>query len=593
MSPRKPIIAALAACLLFALFLYDRGRQIAERSRVVETARIIPFDSVEATFLRIVNDDGEFVLERRPNGEWWMTQPRELRASDTQVKTIVDNLHASKKSAPFTPESLAEYGLDAPLPRLTVRGTDGEYTLLLGTDANRIGRVYATMSGEKQVFTVGDWIRNQGLVTIDHLRDKSLLAIEPERVSRIALRFPQESLTLNRAEGQWWIKEWEQPANESLVDTALRTLATANAVHIADDPTTPAAQLGLETPRLAIELSQEGAEPRTLAIGRKIPGADQFYVQSPLHDGVAIVRAGYIEPLVRSRSDWGTKRFFWMPTDRYTRIETMSGSMRMTLLRDESGTWTFEDTPDVPIHPRKLELFLGALDAWRGREMVMDFATAEEARAKFGIRDVSYQVLAMRADGTIDGLQLGITEPAEGSAFMRRVQDGSVWKVDATRVQFVRAFRADLQDKRIDHGWTGEVKRIVYSDPTTGTGFTIEQRNGVWIQRQEGSSANVLADVAVADFLGIVEELEWTSISALVGEPIVKARLDFQNEAGETVYWFEELDVKTGTEASESFTLRTPKGVFEIRPEGYKRLFEQWVLLLRTASAGNPRSQNQ
>lgn len=103
------------------------------------------------------------------------------------------------------------------------------------------------------------------------------------------------------------------------------------------------------------------------------------------------------------------------------------------------------------------------------------------------------------------------------------------------------------------------------------------------MQRRDGYPSYALASVAVVDFLHIVEELEWESIAALVGQPPVKARLEFRDGAGNAVFWLEELDSGREEGMPEKFTVRTPKGVFDVKPQAYRRLFDQWVLLLRTA----------
>src|SRR5690606_30984124 len=107
----------------------------------------IPFDIVGATFVRLVNEHGELVLERRENGEWWLLEPKEIPADPNIVATLVDNLHASKKASEFKSDDLAAYGLDEPNQRITVEGdADGKsarVTLLLGDETPQLGRVYA------------------------------------------------------------------------------------------------------------------------------------------------------------------------------------------------------------------------------------------------------------------------------------------------------------------------------------------------------------------------------------------------------------------------------------------------------------------
>lgn len=579
MKPTKPLVAGLVAALLFAIYLYDRGAIRERRLQDVVAARLIPFDFAEAEFVRVQNANGEFEVEKRANGEWWIVKPVELRADWVQVKTLIDNLHASKKANTFEPDSLEEYGLDKPSPVVTVRGLlDGstvERTLMLGHDTARIGRLYGKLGHEKEIFTVGDWIRNQSMVELSHLRDKSLMHFETGEIVALQLTQGGETIRIaSRGDRGWWVETWDRPGRQDFISRTLVALSSANAARVIDDPTTPTAQLGLDSPLLTLEVQALGGTQR-LEIGQKVPGADQFYVRSTVQPGLAVARAGFVSSLLVPLAEWGTRQFCWIPPDEITRVETQSGTARMTLVRDANGEWIFEDYPGIEIHERRLQLAMEAWTTVAADRFVSAARTPEEEEREYGIREESFQLRLYDDDGQVHGMHRGRLDTIDQTAFVKRLQDGTIWKVDARQFGFVQAFRADLQDKRIEHGYADQVALIHYRDLVEDAEQTLERGQAAWRLRVPGAPSFLINPLHVQNLIEAIEELEWESISVTEEalEPMV--RIELRAADGTVLFWFEQV-----RSDPESVTLNTPNGVFDVRPEAYNSVFQRWVEML-------------
>jgi len=576
-SARKPVIAALVAALLFAVYLADRQRTSVENLAAI---RLIDFDEMDAVSLVLHNENGDTELEKRPNGEWWITAPRELRADRDQVRAIIENIRGARKGSVFQADDLGDYGLASPDARVELRAVVGgerrEIAIDFGDDAPQVGQVYACLAGTNEVFTVGDWVRGHARRGVGALRDHTLLSIKPDEVERIEVETARGSFVVQRTpdSSRWLIPEWKRPADQAFVSRVLTVLSTARALSIEDNPTTSTAKLGLEPPRLEVRLSGGGRE-EFLAIGSPMPGEDAFPVQSTMQPSLAIARAASLREVLQPLSAWGSKRFVWMPRGDIARVETRSGDSRMTLVRT-GDDWIFASAPDMPVHPRKLEEFLQALEILQGGRLVAEDVTDPDDLVEYGFREEGYEALVTSVDGRVEGLRQGRTDTAEGLVYLLRVQDDSVWTVDFIEAQHYTRFRDGLADNRIHHGFADRTTRIVVRLPDGDR--IVEKRNDVWRLETPGGASTILSAVAVRAFLTAVEELEWSSeIVGTVDAP-VKARMEFLDADGEALHFVEELE-----SSSQGYNLvRTPQGVYEAAAPAYRPVVDTLVVLFTT-----------
>src|SRR5690606_8891992 len=96
----------------------------------------------------------------------------------------------------------------------------------------------------------------------------------------------------------------------------------------------------------------------------------------------------------------------------------------------------------------------------------------------------------------------------------KRLQDNTIWKINVQLLAHTKVFRADLQDKRIHHGFAAAVELIEYTDQKDGVRYTLERQNNVWRLRIPGQVASIVGEQQVGDILHAVEEMEWDSFTA-------------------------------------------------------------------------------
>lgn len=571
MSPVKPLIAAVVAALLFGLLLADREYTRSLRLANIRAGRVIPFDSLETTRVRLTNERGTFVLERASADEWRLTSPIALRASADAVTTLVDNIHTARISSRFDEADATNYGLDTPVATVELEamldGKSVKRTLLLGAPSPRPGRVYGRLAGESGVFTIGDWVRNQALRGLDDLRDKSLVAARAGAIESLAIETPKDTFTVERwteRPGEWRFAGTSDPVNRDLVQRALSGVATGQALTVDDAPTTAPAALGFERPLLRARVTSGGREEEVV-VGGQAGASDRFYAMLPTQPAgsVATIRDRSINDLLLPRNEWRTPKFFWEPTVDYTRLEINSGSRTTALVRNAAtGKWQFEDTPDVPVHEARLDAFLKTLSSVAGQKQIAGEVNDEDAVKFYGFRPEMLSIRATLADGRVQGLRLGPTVPNELITRALRLQDRSLWALDVKVPSLISVTRGDLRDKRLSHGWGDRLRKVVIT-ANAGAGdrlVTLEREGGAWKLREPNTPAAIVPDTDVAAFVFASEELEGDAeLLAGTGGAVRDLRVEYLGANGEVLHWVEAYK----SEDNKARLVRTDKGVFE------------------------------
>ena len=122
----------------------------------------------------------------------------------------------------------------------TLRGKGGATRqLLLGDDTPAGGDVYAALASDPRVFTIASYNKSSLAKNLNDLRDKSLLTLNADKVSRVELLKKGEDLEFDRTKDGWQIlKPSSSPADSSTVNDLVRTLTSAK-MDLSDGPAMP------------------------------------------------------------------------------------------------------------------------------------------------------------------------------------------------------------------------------------------------------------------------------------------------------------------------------------------------------------------
>jgi len=225
MNFRGLIVAVVVLGALGGVLYWSQHRKPPEEVAPASTATVIlKVNAADVTQLTIAQKTP--VMLKKADGKWQITQPAPYSADQEAVAGVLSTL--SGLNADRVVEDKAsdrkQYGLDPPAVEVDIAGKQ----LLLGDETPAGGNVYAALAGDPRVFTIASYSKTSLDKSLNDLRDKSLLTLSPDKVSRVEVLKKPEEIEFDRTKDGWQIlKPKPSPADSFAVNDLVRTLTGA------------------------------------------------------------------------------------------------------------------------------------------------------------------------------------------------------------------------------------------------------------------------------------------------------------------------------------------------------------------------------
>ena len=305
MNFRGLIVAVVVLATLGGVLYWSQHRKPAEESAAVPSStapvilKINPADVTE-----LVIHQKEPVTLKKTNGKWQITEPKPYPADQEAVAGLFSTLSGLNADR-IVEEKTADrkqYGLDPAQVELDIRGKDSTRQLLLGDDTPAGGDVYAALGTDPRVFTIASYNKSSLAKTLDDLRDKSLLTLSADTVSRVEVLRKGEDLEFDRTKDGWQIlKPSSSPADSSAVNALVSTLTSAK---MELSTTSDAAAFAKATPLATAKLTGDTGV-QTLEVRKS---KDDYYARSSAVDGTYKVDSALGQALDKKVDDFRSKK---------------------------------------------------------------------------------------------------------------------------------------------------------------------------------------------------------------------------------------------------------------------------------------------
>ena len=234
MNVRGLNVAVVVLAALAGVLYWSEHRKAPEENAGVPAASapvILKIDPANITRLVIKQKGSDPVTLENAGGTWQITEPKPYPADQNAVAGILSTLSALSADRLVADKgaNLSQYGLAAPAVELDIAGK-GHSTqqLLLGDDTPAGGNVYAALVADPKVFTVASYNKSSLNKSLNDLRDKSLITLNADKVSRVELLKMGEDIEFDRTKDGWQIlKPKASPAETSAVNDLVHTLTDA------------------------------------------------------------------------------------------------------------------------------------------------------------------------------------------------------------------------------------------------------------------------------------------------------------------------------------------------------------------------------
>jgi hypothetical protein len=307
MNFRGLIVAVVVLAMLGGVLYWSQRRKPAEESTAVSTSTapvVLKVNPADVTELMIKHKEPVTLV--KTNGKWQITGPKPYPADQEAVAGVLSTL--SGLNADRIVEEKAsdrkQYGLEPAQTELDIRGKNGAtQRLLLGDDTVAGGNVYAALVTDPRVFTIASYNKSGLAKTLNDLRDKSLLTLSADRVSRVELLKKGEDLEFDRTKDGWQIlKPSSSPADSSAVNALVSTLT--NARMDLSTSTDAAAGFARAIPLATAKLTGDSGV-QTLDVRKN---KDDYFAKSSAVDGIYKVDSGLGQAVDKKVEDFREKK---------------------------------------------------------------------------------------------------------------------------------------------------------------------------------------------------------------------------------------------------------------------------------------------
>jgi hypothetical protein len=301
-------------------------------------------EAVQAVSLR--TDSLHVRLERQEKGKWRITEPVEVAADSGKVSDLLHSLTQDQiQTFPDKPASLKMVGLDPPRGeiRLTLDGGT-EVTLFLGVKKKEGGQkkeggVYARRSREEQVLVLKETFLKEIPKQVADLRDRTLLALDREKVDTIELETPKGRTVLSKTEDTWGIKEPEEAsADQGMINDLLWDLTTTRVKEFVDDDAKTLKPYGLDVPPVTVRLLDPQGKPLSTLTLARASNDEGAYVRVGDSQAVTLVEARLYERLDKGPFDFRLRQLLSFETWDVGKME-LSRNGQEILLEKRKEQW--------------------------------------------------------------------------------------------------------------------------------------------------------------------------------------------------------------------------------------------------------------
>jgi hypothetical protein len=340
-----PLIALLLLIGLGAWIYFQEFRGAEERRRAEDReSHPIPFEREDLRGITIGNDRGEVRLEKEGE-EYRIVEPLRAAIDREAIESLLSSLEVAHIERRVGAEAdLTPYGLDPPRATVTLDllSTDEARSMRLG-DGTPIGRTfYALLPEGGEVAVVSGSIDDLATTDLFGLRDKSLISLDPWKVTRLRIERSDETVLLEKPDSGWrLLQPVEAPADGPAVTDLLSAVDRLRAASFASEE--PAAadleRFGLDPERVRLVLLQEGwDDEKSVLFGDEAEGGR--YARIIGRDPVLRVPGDIWEKLQARVFDLRRKDL--LSVNQY-RIETLTaseeGAPAVVISRQEDRTW--------------------------------------------------------------------------------------------------------------------------------------------------------------------------------------------------------------------------------------------------------------
>ena len=360
----RGLVVALAvlAALVWTLYWsnHHKPTETVQASSVDTPPKILTLNESDISRIDVKKKGGPELVLAKDNGKWQIDAPQKLGADQSAVSSVVSALSSlnSDRLVEDKANDLSTFGLNAPAVEVDVTEKNNTHKLLIGDDTPTNSGAYAKLDGDPRVFTIASYTKNNIDKGVNDLRDKRLITVDTDKVSRIDLLANNQEIEFGRNKDQWQIiKPKPYRADSYQVDDIVRKLTDAKMDLASDDQKKASSAFASGEPVATAKLTTDSGTQELQVRKNK----DDYYAKSNVVSGIYKVGSDVGQGLDKKLDDFRNKKLF---------------------------DFGYSDPEKIEIHdgPKAYFLTKGGEDWWSGDGKKLDGSSAESVLDK--VRDL-------------------------------------------------------------------------------------------------------------------------------------------------------------------------------------------------------------
>jgi hypothetical protein len=227
------VLLLLAVYLVLVEFPQQRKKEEAERTSKV----LLSVDQNAIRTIKVKSGDQETDLKKTGENQWMITRPLTAEADPSEVKNLIATATdlRFKRVIDEKNEDPAPFGLDHPVVTVILGLPDREETVIIGNDGPVANSLYVEQGNTRRVVLADQWIKGSLNRSLFDLRDKTVVSIDPDKITALQVTFPTRTLSFKKEGDRWTIhKPRAVEADRNRIDGLVRSLSNLRATAFTD-----------------------------------------------------------------------------------------------------------------------------------------------------------------------------------------------------------------------------------------------------------------------------------------------------------------------------------------------------------------------
>lgn len=420
MSFRNTALLAVIVAL-FGAYLYwiERPASLQE----LQSNRLLEFEPDTVDRLALTSK-GETIEASRIDGVWRITSPVEAPADGRAVDTLIRTAAEAEQTRTIEPEDgdLEQFGLAEPEAVLELHSGGTALPRLAIGKGTPIGfSAYVRRGDENLVLLTGGTVRAALVKTLADLREKNILRLDEDDISRVVIRpregpeveIVREADSGSGIDGVRWriVAPTEATAAEGALSGFFGALSALRAVDfLAERGADAEAGRGLVPPAYELELTGPDGKPTVVRIGNEVDVGDKTLVALTVAGDpqIYLVASHVPASLGKSANDLRDKTVLPIPAGAATELRVRPKSGEAFVLSLVGDGWTVSG--EAPTDPIAAKRFVDDVLGLEGSDIAAEDAVG---LAAVGVSEPDVTVEVFDGEGSSLGMIL-----------IARVEDG-------------------------------------------------------------------------------------------------------------------------------------------------------------------------